>query len=95
MSPNERRRRGVDDNGEVTNLYQGEAPVNPRERRGEVYPGDRAIRENDIVTVQIHRLDLTHQDNVVARDVPVIAVWVPARLGRGWVVQDPQPGQPA
>jgi hypothetical protein len=95
MSPNERRRRGVDDNGEVTNLYQGEAPVNPRERRGEVYPGDRAIRENDVVTVQIHRLDLTRQDNVVARDVPVIAVWVPARLGRGWVVQDPQPGQPA
>ncbi len=93
MSPNARRQRGVDDHGEVTNLYQGEAPVNPRERRGEVYPGDRAIREAGTVTVQIHRLDLTNNDNVVAPDVPVIAVWIPARLARGWVVQE-QPGQP-
>jgi hypothetical protein len=93
MSPTERRRRGVDANGEVTNLYQGEAPVNPRERRGEVYPGDRAIRDDNTVTVQIHRLDLTQENNVVAQDVPVIAVWVPGRLARGWVVQA-QPGQP-
>lgn len=96
MSPTERRRRGVDANGEVTNLYQGEAPVSPRDRRGEVYPGDRAVREDDTVTVQIHRLDLTRDSNanVVAQDVPVLAVWVPARLARGWVVQD-QSGQPA
>jgi hypothetical protein len=93
MSPTERRRRSVDANGEVTNLYQGEAPVNPRERRGEVYPGDRAIRDDNTVTVQIHRLDLTQENNVVARDVPVIAVWVPAQLARGWIVQA-QPGQP-
>jgi hypothetical protein len=59
MSPASRRRRGIDENGEVTNLFQGEAPVHPRERRGEVYPGDRAIRDNDNVTIQIHTLDLT------------------------------------
>lgn len=93
MSPNERRRRGVDADGEVTNLFQGEAPVNPRERRGEVYPGDRAIRDAGRITVQIHRIDLSQDNAVVAQDVPVIAVWVPARLAQGWVVQDPQPEQ--
>ena len=96
MSPRSRRRRGVDEDGEVTNLFQGAAPVQPRERRGEVYPGDSAIREDGIVTIQIHTLDLTRDEGgtqrVIMENVPVIAVWVPARLARGWVNQD-QPGQ--
>jgi hypothetical protein len=91
MSPAARRRRGVDENGEVTNLYQGEAPVYPRDRRGEIYPGDRAIHEHDMVTIQLHTLDLTREDAVVMEDVPVVAVWVPARLARGWVSQDQPP----
>ena len=98
MSPSERRRRGIDDDGEVTNLFQGAAPVEPRERRGEVYPGDQLIREDDEVTIQIHALDLTPKSEgrgtstVIMESVPVIAVWVPARLARGWLNQD-QPGQ--
>ena len=96
MSPAARRRRGIDENGEVTNLFQGAAPVQPRERRGEVYPGDQAIREDGEVTIQIHTLDLSREEGgaqrEVMRDVPVIAVWVPARLARGWLDQE-QPGQ--
>ena len=92
ISPAIRRRRGVDENGEVTNLFQGEAPVTPRERRGEVYPGDRAIREDANVTVQIHTLDLMQENDVIKENVPVIAVWVPARLERAWIIQD-QPDQ--
>lgn len=92
MSPAIRRQRGIDENGEVTNLFQGEFPVYPRERRGEVYPGDRAIRDISNVTVQIHMLDLIQNNNVIKENVPVIAVWVPTRLGRGWIVQD-QPDQ--
>jgi hypothetical protein len=97
MSPARRRRRSIDENGEVPNLYQGEAPVYPRERRGEIYPGDRAIREDDLVTVQIHSLDLTREtegreSRVIKENVRVIAVWVPERLARGWLVQR-QPGQ--
>lgn len=88
MSPAGRRRRGIDENGEVTNLFQGEAPVQPRERRGEVYPGDRAIRQDQAVSIQIHTLNLTRDDAVILEDVPVVAVWVPARLARGWVNQD-------
>lgn len=90
MSPATRRRRGIDQNGEVTNLFQGEAPVHPRERRGEVYPGDRAIRDDGNVTIQIHTLDLTRDDQSVAANVPVLAVWVPARLTRSWITQDQQ-----
>jgi hypothetical protein len=92
MSPGTGRERGVDGGGEVTNLFQGQAPVHPIERRGEVYPGDRAIRGDGEVSVQIHTLDLTRGGAVVQRDVPVLAVWVPARLAVGWINQD-QPAQ--
>ena len=90
ISPVTGRGRGIDENGEVTNLFQGEAPVYPRERRGEVYPGDRAIRDDDHVTVQIHVLKLTRDNQEVAQNVPVLAVWVPARLARAWIAQDQQ-----
>jgi hypothetical protein len=90
MSAGQRRRRGIDDDGEVTNLYQGAFPVFPPNQRGQIYPGDREIRDNQNVTVQIHMLDLTRNDNVVAHNVPVIAVWVPARLARPWLAQEPQ-----
>ncbi len=90
MSGGRRRQRGVDGDGEVLNLYQGEAPVQPREQRGRVYPGDRRIREDDNVSIQIHSLDLTREGVVVAESVPIIAVWVPARLARGWIAQEPQ-----
>lgn len=91
MSPAETRHRGVDDNGEVTNLFQGEAPVHPRERRGEIYPGDRAILDNLNVSIQIHTLTLTREDQPVAANVPVLAVWVPARMARAWIYQDQPP----
>jgi hypothetical protein len=90
MSGGRRRRRGIDGDGEVTNLFQGEAPVQPRPLRGTVYPGDRNIRDDANVSVQIHTLDLTRDDVVVVENVPAIAVWVPARLARAWVAQEPQ-----
>lgn len=94
MSPATGRRRGVDANGEVTNLFQGRAPVDPPARRGEVYPGDQAIRESDQVSVQIHTLTLTREKGkiVVCDNVPVLAVWVPSRLAVDWIDQD-QPVQ--
>ena len=88
MSRHLRRQRGVDESGNITNLFQGEYPVHPREQRGEVYPGDRAIRDEDIVSVQIHTLNLTKEKNVIMENVPVIAVWVPARLSQDWVIQE-------
>ena len=92
MSPLTGRERGISGSGEVTNLFQGQAPVSPRERRGEVYPGDQAIRENGVVSIQIHMLALTSGKEIVRENVPVLAVWVPARLAIGWIGQD-QPTQ--
>ena len=92
MSPITGRSRGINESGEITNLFQGQAPVQPLERRGKIYPGDHAIRDDDNVTIQIHELELTRENGtqVVAKDILVLAVWVPERLGRAWVVQDPQ-----
>jgi hypothetical protein len=90
MSGGRVRQRSVDDNGEVTNLYQGENPVVPRNLRGSIYPGDRAIRDNSNVTVQIHTLQLTRNDVPVADNVAVLTVWVPSRMAEGWLAQEPQ-----
>jgi hypothetical protein len=90
ISPGERRQRSIDEDGEVSNLYQGEFPVFPRDQRGRTYPGDRAIRDSDNVTIQIHTLDLARDGNVVVQNAPVVAVWVPARLARAWLAQEPQ-----
>lgn len=88
MSGGRVRERGVDANGEITNLFQGEAPVMPRELRGTLYPGDRAIKDPDTISVQIHMLDLTQENQTIMENVPVVAVWVPARLECGWLIQE-------
>ncbi|HED12884.1 MAG TPA: alpha-1,4 polygalactosaminidase [Gammaproteobacteria bacterium] len=88
MSPGYTRSRSVDVNGKVRNLFQGAAPVNPPALRGTVYPGDRSIHEPEDISIQIHFVELTQNKEVVARAVPVIAVWVPRRFELPWVVQD-------
>jgi hypothetical protein len=96
MSPGATRKRHVDDDGQISNLYQGEAPTFPRDQRGSVYPGDRSIRGSDQVSIQVHTLTLTQgegtDEHEVIRGVPVLAVFVPARLARAWVSQH-QPTQ--
>lgn len=90
MSPDYSRRRAVDDNGKIRNLFQGAAPVDPPSLRGSVYPGDRKMHESENVTIQVHFVDLTQNEVVVAEAVPVIAVWVPRRMGLSWVTQNQQ-----
>ena len=91
ISPNVRRTREVDDDGQITYLFQGEYPVKPP-HRGSVYRGDRRLRDPNRVTVQIHTLDLRMNGRVHTEDVSVIAVWTPNRLARSWIAQH-QPGQ--
>jgi len=87
MSPKETRRRKLTKDGGISNPFQGAYPVAPKERQGEIYPGDREIHATDEVTIQIYRLIVTEdgQDKIV--DVPLVAVWVPAELARDWLVQ--------
>lgn len=55
------------------------------------YPGDRQIRDRDGVTIQVHQFATVYQDstrrNVVALDVPLVAVVLPGDVARGLVVQ--------
>ena len=57
MSAGAVRRRSVDRNGEIKNLFQGKNP-----RSGPiVYPGDREIRASSGLTVQIHTLSVREE----------------------------------
>lgn len=88
MSPDYQRRRDVNENGKITNLFQGADPVTPAKLRGTKYPGDRELHEPEDVTLQIHFIDLTQNNKLVAENVPVIAVWLPSRLELPWITQD-------
>lgn len=88
MSGGNKRLRAVGSDGEIRNLYQGEAPVRPLAQRGTIYPGDQAIRVGDRVTIQIHYLDLRDEDGtIVSPDTYVISVYLPQRLADTYVVQ--------
>jgi hypothetical protein len=90
MSGGQSRERGASEDGRITSrLFQGANPSRGP-TQGSIYPGDRHIRGSDRVTIQIHNLNLTRGTNgpVVAQNIPVMAIWIPARLGASWLVQD-------
>ncbi|MBX7259348.1 MAG: Z1 domain-containing protein [Candidatus Hydrogenedentes bacterium] len=77
--------RTVDQQGEIPELFQGAYP----DKRGEIYPGDRTIRSESALTIQIHHLDEVRQDGeVIALDVPVVAIWIPRDMTADWLLQD-------
>lgn len=93
MGPNdgsEIRSRRVSPHGRlVANLFQGANPSRGP-NKGQRYPGDSAIRADDGVTIQLHRLKLLDQktDGLISDDVVVPAAWVPRRLGMNWLIQN-------
>jgi hypothetical protein len=94
MSGGAPRTRGLYKTGRVKQLFQGEAPVHPVALRGSVYPGDKAIFTEGMVTVQIHNLNLTNDaSQVVASNIPFLAVRLPADQARPIAIQI-QPDQP-
>lgn len=90
MSQGERRDRTLGQAGQIPTLFQGAAPVNPPERRGEIYPGDREIHSPNDVTIQVHRLDLLNRDtgDVAFEDIPNVAIWIPPNLPGDVLIQD-------
>ncbi len=88
MRPNYISKRTIKDNGKITNLFQGEAPVFPEHLRGSTYKGDRAFHERKDVTVQIHFINLEKGKNIVEEKVPVIAIWIPKRMSLSWLSQE-------
>ncbi|MCC6387403.1 MAG: alpha-1,4 polygalactosaminidase [Dehalococcoidia bacterium] len=83
MSGGASRTRSTRD-GRILNLFQGRNPL----RGSVIYPGDREIREDDHVSVQIHTL-LLRDDNgqELERDVPGVAVWLPPSASIDVLVQ--------
>ena len=79
-----RRRRQINDDGRLANLFQGAAPVEPERLRGSVYPGDLRIHAEKALTVQIHDLDLTDEARQPLKGhIPAVAVWVPGAMRVG------------
>lgn len=90
MRPAAQTARSITEDGKLaTNLFQGANPSRGPQQ-GEVYPGDRKIGAGDQIAIQLHFLNLTEEEDgpVIARNVPVIAVWIPRRLEAAWLVQD-------
>ncbi len=90
MRPTYQGTRDVDANGRISSirrLFQGPTRVHGNGSRTYSYPGDIEFRHDDRVAVQIHRYDLKQNDQVIAPNMPVIAVWVPSRMSLDWLVQ--------
>ena len=81
-----RRVRRLNANDEIQQLFQGKQPTRntDRYRIGEVYPGDSQIKDNDTLSIQIHRLNL--RDNEV-NDCVSLAIWIPDELSSDIVRQ--------
>lgn len=83
----ERERERTIDSGNKSrlSLFQGRSTSSDPSR----YPGDRKIRVDDKLTIQIHKLklDLKEETRTIS-NVPVIAIWVPKKMARGWVSQN-------
>lgn len=90
MRPGITTARGTDDAGvQITELFQGAWPVEGDEK---IYPGDRGVRCQEGLTLQIHLIDLykgrVDRGQLIEAAVPTIGVWVPREMAAPWVVQE-------
>ncbi len=79
------RKRTISKSIGKLNLFQGRDPSTAPGR----YPGDRKIKADDKLTIQIHQLNLhieTKEREI--ENVPVIAIWVPKKMEHDWVIQN-------
>jgi Z1 domain len=83
-----RRTRRLNGNDELQQLFQGKQPTKdtPQYRIGEVYPGDSEIKDENLVSIQIHLLDLRGTDYT---SVPTIAIWIPEQIGAD-IIRQPE-----
>jgi hypothetical protein len=95
MSAGKIRQRTANEDGEIKNLFQGAAPTSPKAEVGSIYPGDRALASETLVTIQVHILEVQDEDeDKVYEDVPTVAIHLPGPVTEDILVQ-PQPGQTA
>lgn len=89
MSKGKERLRSVNDDEEIPTLFQG-ANYADAAHKDMVYPGDDNVRSQNGVTIQIHTLQVRQKDRgaLIAKNVPTIAVWIPAAMANDWLVQE-------
>ncbi len=88
MSGGEPRERGLDpDTDEIKQLYTGANPVEPKELRGTIYPGDREKYHPNNITIQIHILNLKKHEEIVFYEIPTIAIHIPKRFTADFIYQ--------
>lgn len=85
MSPERNRVRSINKLGKI-DLFQGSNSKN-----GElIYPGDGKIRDENFLTLQIHRLDIKSSketDEIMLNDVIALAIWLPKSYGGPMITQ--------
>jgi hypothetical protein len=74
-----RTRRLLRKSDEIQQLFQGTQPTtnSAKFNIGDVYPGDSAIKNENVVSIQIHLLNLRDTDFI---SVPTLAIWVPRHM---------------
>jgi hypothetical protein len=101
MSGGRPRKRTVNDDGEIKNLFQGADPSEPKVDVGKVYPGDRKLVDREAPTVQVHYLDIYSErragsarraEELLTSNVPTIAIHLPLEMAEDLLIQ-PQPHQ--
>ena len=91
MRPDSQPFRGVDANGCIKQVFAGPYPT----RLPYAYDGDRKVHLDD-VTLQLHYFDVGYGSDtetavdrkVIARRVPVLAMWLGERVNRPLIRQD-------
>jgi Z1 domain-containing protein len=78
MSSGHIRERGLDDNDKIENMFQGKNPLHGPV----VYPGDRNIFDENLLSVQIHMLRIKGSNLHVA----ALAVRLPKSMSKGVLV---------
>jgi len=80
------RERAITRTGKIKQLFQGRNP-----RTGEIiYPGDSEIKNSDLITIQVHNLQLK---DTTYTNVPTLAIWVPDRIGKSIIRLMPNSNQ--
>jgi hypothetical protein len=82
-----RRTRRLNRNDELQQLFQGKQPTRATQQYqiGEVYPGDREIKDENRLTIQIHMLNIRDTEYT---DVPTLAIWIPEHISKDIIRQD-------
>lgn len=81
MSGGKKRERAVTDKGGVQNPFQGANPATG-------YPGDRFIKNDNRVSIQLHNLKLHRDGTEIAKGVRLVATYIPEALREDIASQD-------